>query len=215
MATKSGFSAPLRHTVMRTPVGNLTVFASTRGIAKIAFEDDFGLTALEEATISRSSSRNDDDFDEATALLVQATKQLREYFTGKRSHFALPLDLLPTFPVAQSLERNSSDSERNTSDLAVISNPWVSPNGHFRVRAQLALLLVPYAQTATYKEVAGLVGAPNASRAVGTACATNPLPIILPCHRIVRSDGELGRYAGGAEKKEFLLGMERNYAARH
>lgn len=205
MATEPRFAAPLRHTVMRTALGNLTVFASARGITKIAFEDDSGPAALMKTNLSRPSNRNDDDFDEATILLVQATKQLREYFTGKRRHFAIALDLLPTFPITQGLKRNAAESTE-------ILNPWVSPNAEFRVGAQLALLLVPYAQTATYKEVAGLVGAPNASRAVGTACATNPLPIILPCHRIVRSDGDLGRYAGGAEKKEFLLRMERNYA---
>lgn len=67
---------------------------------------------------------------------------------------------------------------------------------------------VGYGCTATYADLAVLAGRPRAVRAVGTACATNPLPIVVPCHRVVRSDGGLGGYLGGVEVKRGLLAME-------
>ncbi|KAA6436463.1 methylated-DNA--[protein]-cysteine S-methyltransferase [Agrococcus sediminis] len=67
---------------------------------------------------------------------------------------------------------------------------------------------IPYGETRSYAEVAAAVGSPRAVRAVGTACRRNPLPIAIPCHRVVRSDGSLGQYAGGTEAKRLLLGVE-------
>ncbi len=67
---------------------------------------------------------------------------------------------------------------------------------------------VGYGQTASYKSVAAAVHNPKAVRAVGTACATNPLPVVIPCHRVIRSDGQLGPYLGGATIKHQLLDME-------
>jgi methylated-DNA-[protein]-cysteine S-methyltransferase len=67
---------------------------------------------------------------------------------------------------------------------------------------------IGYGQTATYASVALLAGNPKAVRAVGTACATNPLPVVVPCHRVLRSDGGLGGYRGGADAKRILLAME-------
>lgn len=63
-------------------------------------------------------------------------------------------------------------------------------------------------ETRSYREVAELVGNPKAVRAVGTACATNPLPVVVPCHRVLRADGTLGGYIGGAEAKSTLLHLE-------
>jgi methylated-DNA-[protein]-cysteine S-methyltransferase len=65
-----------------------------------------------------------------------------------------------------------------------------------------------YGQTASYGTVAQLVGNPRAIRAVGTACATNPLPVVVPCHRVVRSDGSMGGYLGGLPAKRALLDLE-------
>ncbi|WBL19620.1 methylated-DNA--[protein]-cysteine S-methyltransferase [Citricoccus sp. NR2] len=78
----------------------------------------------------------------------------------------------------------------------------------FRQSVQQHLLEIGYGHTATYKAVAELVGRPTAVRAVGTACATNPLPILLPCHRVLRSDGGLGGYLGGLDAKTALLDLE-------
>jgi methylated-DNA-[protein]-cysteine S-methyltransferase len=67
---------------------------------------------------------------------------------------------------------------------------------------------IAYGTTASYATVARLAGSPRAVRAVGTACATNPLPIVVPCHRVVRSDGTPGGYAGGPAAKVALLALE-------
>jgi methylated-DNA-[protein]-cysteine S-methyltransferase len=67
---------------------------------------------------------------------------------------------------------------------------------------------IAYGTTATYTAVAARAGSPNAVRAVGSACATNPVPVVVPCHRVVRSDGVIGQYLGGSEAKHALLTLE-------
>ncbi|KJF24190.1 methylated-DNA--[protein]-cysteine S-methyltransferase [Rhodococcus sp. AD45-ID] len=67
---------------------------------------------------------------------------------------------------------------------------------------------IEYGHTASYSTVAAASGSPRAVRAVGTACAKNPLPLVVPCHRVVRSDGSLGQYAGGPKLKAVLLDLE-------
>lgn len=78
----------------------------------------------------------------------------------------------------------------------------------FRGEVQEWLPHIGYGRTLSYKEVARRVGRPNAVRAVGTACAHNPLPVVVPCHRVLRSDGGLGGYLGGLEAKRTLLALE-------
>ncbi|MFI6078389.1 methylated-DNA--[protein]-cysteine S-methyltransferase [Actinoplanes sp. NPDC051343] len=76
---------------------------------------------------------------------------------------------------------------------------------------QLVLQTLPevgYGQTASYSTVARLAGNPKAVRAAATACATNPIPVVVPCHRIVRADGSMGGYLGGPEAKRVLLSLE-------
>ncbi len=67
---------------------------------------------------------------------------------------------------------------------------------------------IGYGATATYSAVAALAGSPGAVRAAGTACALNPLPVVVPCHRVVRSDGSTGGYRGGSAAKRLLLNLE-------
>jgi methylated-DNA-[protein]-cysteine S-methyltransferase len=67
---------------------------------------------------------------------------------------------------------------------------------------------VAYGSTVTYAALAAAAGSPAAVRAVGTACASNPLPLVIPCHRVVRTDGTIGQYLGGTEVKRALLAME-------
>ena len=79
----------------------------------------------------------------------------------------------------------------------------------FREKVQRVLPRIDYGSTRSYKEIAELVGSPRAVRAVGTACANNPLPIVVPCHRVLRTDGALGGYVGGLDAKTALLTLER------
>jgi methylated-DNA-[protein]-cysteine S-methyltransferase len=78
----------------------------------------------------------------------------------------------------------------------------------FRQVVQRYLPTIAYGHTQSYAQVARQVGHPNAVRAVGSACATNALPIVVPCHRVIRTDGTLGGYVGGLEAKTSLLELE-------
>lgn len=78
----------------------------------------------------------------------------------------------------------------------------------FRRKALGFIADIPYGRTASYREVATAAGSPRAVRAAGSACATNPIPIVVPCHRVLRTGGGLGGYGGGIERKETLLRLE-------
>ena len=78
----------------------------------------------------------------------------------------------------------------------------------FRRRVLARLRRIPFGATASYASVARAAGSPAAVRAVGSACAHNPLPIVVPCHRVVRSDGAIGDYLGGSGTKLALLALE-------
>lgn len=82
----------------------------------------------------------------------------------------------------------------------------LSPGFRRSVLSQLPT--IAYGRTVSYAELASMAGKPKAVRAVGTACGANPLPVVVPCHRIVRSDGSPGGYVGGAEAKQALLKLE-------
>ncbi len=80
--------------------------------------------------------------------------------------------------------------------------------GGFRGRVQHAIARIPYGQTRSYAEMARSAGNERAVRAAGTACGSNPIPIVVPCHRVLRSGGGLGGYGGGLPMKEALLELE-------
>jgi methylated-DNA-[protein]-cysteine S-methyltransferase len=96
------------------------------------------------------------------------------------------------------------DRQRSHFDLTLD----LSLSHGFRRLVQVHLPEIGYGTTRSYAEVAALVGSPTAVRAVGSACATNPLPVVVPCHRVVRTDGGLGGYIGGIEAKAILLTLE-------
>ena len=84
----------------------------------------------------------------------------------------------------------------------------LSMSAGFRQLVQRHLPEIGYGQTRTYGQVAELVGNPRAVRAVGTACATNPLPVVVPCHRVLPANGAVGGYVGGPDVKKALLRLE-------
>ena len=98
-------------------------------------------------------------------------------------------------------------------EILVFSLPLAPEGTAFVQRVWAALQDIPYGQTRTYRDISIGLGSPDASRAVGAACARNPLPIFIPCHRVVRSDGKIGGYLGGSVLKSRLLGIERANSA--
>ena len=129
---------------------------------------------FERSSISRSDMKL-----EETPRHLEASRQLQEYFSGRRKIFTLPL----------------------------------APKGtDFQMRCWEALLKVPYGETRSYGDIARSVGSPRGFRAVGMANNRNPISIIIPCHRIIGSDGKLVGFGGGLDIKEFLLGLESKYA---
>jgi methylated-DNA-[protein]-cysteine S-methyltransferase len=82
-------------------------------------------------------------------------------------------------------------------------------SGGFLLRARQGIAAIPYGETRTYTDLARAAGNERAVRAAGSACSRNPIPLVVPCHRVLRSDGSLGGYAGGLEMKERLLELER------
>jgi len=93
----------------------------------------------------------------------------------------------------------------------VFSVPIAYHGTVFQDKVWTALRDIPYGVTCTYKELAASICNPKASRAVGNANNKNPLPILIPCHRVIGSDGSLVGYAGGIELKQKLLKLEENY----
>jgi methylated-DNA-[protein]-cysteine S-methyltransferase len=154
-----------------SPVGPLLLAATEAGLVRVAYASE-GHDAVLQALADRISPR----VINFPARLEAATRELGEYFTGRRRRFGLPLDW-----------RLSAGFRR-----AVL--------GH--------LTEIGYGQTASYAAVAALAGNPKAIRAAATACATNPLPVVVPCHRVVYSDGRIGNYLGGPDAKRTLLTLE-------
>lgn len=145
---------------LETPIGRLLLVATEQGLAQIGFH------CL-------------DVENDAHPLLLQAERQLQEYFAGRRRRFSVPLSI------------NGSD---------------------FQKKVWQALREIPYGETRSYLDIARRIEQPKACRAVGQANHANPLPILLPCHRVIGRDGRLGGYAGGTAEKQFLLELERKYA---
>ena len=149
--------------VMSSPVGVLRLTASARGVKSI--EVIKGLRAAN-ATVPRNG---------AGAIVRQAEKELREYFSGRRQKFTVKLDLDGT---------------------------------EFQRTAWEAMRRIPFGSTISYGDQAKAIGKPKAFRAVGSANGRNPVPIIVPCHRVLASDGSLGGYSLGLSMKRRLLALE-------
>lgn len=90
--------------------------------------------------------------------------------------------------------------------------PYVMTGTEFQKGVWRELIKIPYGEVRTYREVASLVGNPKAYRAVGMACNKNPIHLLIPCHRVVGTNGALTGFAGGLDLKRKLLNLERDFA---
>ena len=148
--------------VIVTPIGRLTLVASSKGLQQVIFGAK-KLPAAKSVSIKASDH------------LTQTERQLREYFAGKRKKFSIKLDISGT---------------------------------DFQESVWYALNKISYGKTVSYAQQAKLVRKPKAFRAVGSANGKNPVAIILPCHRVIASNGTLGGYGGGLSIKRKLLALE-------
>ena len=108
-------------------------------------------------------------------------------------------------PIVRQLDEYLT-GRRQSFDVAL---DWSLSQGFRRTVLERLNARIGYGATASYATLARLAGSPKAVRAVGTACATNPIPIFVPCHRVIRSDGTMGAYRGGPAAKRVLLDLER------
>ena len=156
--------------VVDSPLGDLFVAATPRGLCRIAYDAEpeqhledlarqYGLRVLR-----------------APRALDEPKRELHDYFAGRRRMFELRLDLR----LADGFRRSVLDE----------------------------LAAVPYGRVTTYGSLAATAGRPRAARAVGTIMNRNPIPIVLPCHRVIGADGSLTGYGGGLERKQALLRLE-------
>jgi methylated-DNA-[protein]-cysteine S-methyltransferase len=161
------------YATLDSPVGPLLLAATPQGLVRLAYLDDDGEEAILEQIAARVSPR----MLVAPRKLDEPRRELDQYFSGRRSTFAIALD-------------------------------WRLVSGFGR-RVLDATARIPYGSVSTYKQVAIEAGSPRGSRAAGNALGANPLPIVVPCHRVLHSGGGLGGYTGGLERKRLLLGVER------
>lgn len=131
-------------------------------------------------------------------------------FTGKALsgiYFNKPREALPKGKAAPLIKKELKEYFENGRE-EFTQKLGVTTGTEFDRKVWLALKEVPYGETRTYKWLAEKIGHPNAFRAVGQALSRNPLPIILPCHRIIESDGSIGGYSPGVDFKRRLLDIE-------
>ena len=155
-------------------------------------------------------------------LLVAATERglCRVELGG--SEGALLEDLHNEFPEAESVERDDAALGRFVTELLRRIDGGKARNDlpldiqvtAFQRRVYEELLRIPTGETRTYAEIAEAIGQPTAARAVGNACASNPVALAIPCHRVLRNNGTLGGYAWGTERKQALISAERRAARR-
>jgi AraC family transcriptional regulator of adaptative response/methylated-DNA-[protein]-cysteine methyltransferase len=135
---------------------------------------------------------------------------------------ALIDDLRTEFPEASSIERDDTALGRYVTELLRRIDgaaprqdlPLDIQATAFQRRVYEELLRIPTGETRTYREVAEAIGQPQAARAVGSACARNPVALAVPCHRVLRNNGNLGGYAWGIERKQALISAERRASRR-
>lgn len=151
----------MNYQYLDTPIGKLRLVSTGAHLAAIEFNGQHGHV--------------DTDTERTDEVLARTAAQLRQYFTGARKQFDLPL----------------------------------APTGTaFQQSVWNALATIPWGALRSYADIARAIDKPTAVRAVGAANGRNPLPIVVPCHRVIGSNGSLTGFAGGLEIKRQLLELE-------
>jgi AraC family transcriptional regulator, regulatory protein of adaptative response / methylated-DNA-[protein]-cysteine methyltransferase len=161
-----GRGETIRYAMLDTPLGQMLVAATPKGICRLTFDED------EAALLRRFPNAKILPADGAMASLIGGVLQAIEVPSAMPD---LPIDVAGTA---------------------------------FQEAVWNELRKIPAGETRSYADIAAAVGQPNATRAVGTANGSNPVAVLVPCHRVIRSDGTLGGYAGGLDRKRKLLAAE-------
>ena len=177
-------SAGLQHTVVPTPLGDLTIVCSTAGVVATSFDGDERDMELERVISARdgaghsAGSRAGTAHPSARALARAARREAESYFAGRRHTFSVP------------------------PDLTLVA-------GAFGRRVLEVVATIPYGELWTYGDVASMAGSPRAARAAGSALAGCPIELFVPCHRVVHASGIIGGYGRHEDRKRWLLRHER------
>jgi methylated-DNA-[protein]-cysteine S-methyltransferase len=163
--------ADVAYSDVDTPVGNLVVASTRRGLVRVSFGPEPREKVLEELAEDVSPR-----MIESPARLDDVRRQLDDYFERRRHEFDLELD-------------------------------WQLSRGFSR-RVLQNTYRIPFGRVSTYGEMAAAAGSPRGARAAGNALGGNPIPIVVPCHRVLHTGGGIGGYGGGLERKRFLLRLE-------
>ena len=139
-------------------------------------------------------------YEDLNGTVDQILQQLADRLSPRILEQPAKLD-----PVARELDEYFAGNRRNF-DLTL---DWALIRGKFGAEVLRATVAIPYGEVSTYGEVATKAGNPAASRATGNALGSNPIPVVIPCHRVLRSGGGLGGYTGGIERKQALLALEK------
>lgn len=161
-----GRGETIRYAMLDTPLGQMLVAATRKGICRLTFDED-------QAALQRRFPN---------AKILPADGAMASLISGVLQAIEAP-STMPDLPI----------------DVAGTA---------FQEAVWKELRKIPVGETRSYADIAAAVGQPNAVRAVGTANGSNPVAVLVPCHRVIRSDGTLGGYAGGLERKKKLLEAE-------
>ncbi|MGA2457849.1 MAG: bifunctional DNA-binding transcriptional regulator/O6-methylguanine-DNA methyltransferase Ada [Terriglobales bacterium] len=184
---RGAVAAVIRYTIANSPLGRMLIAATDKGICAIQFANK---------SADKSADKSTDN-----------EQQLQQ-------------GLMREFPFAVRRRDDAAMSQWRDNLTRLIQGHEINPSLPLDIRATAfqrrvweALQKIPRGETRSYSAVAKQIGMPKATRAVARACATNPVAVAIPCHRVVRQDGELGGYRWGVERKQQLLAIEKQPGA--
>lgn len=188
---RGAVAAVVRYTIADSPIGRMLIAATDKGICSIQFAE-----SSPDNSADNDNDNNDADTNPSDQQLQQGLMREFPFATRRRDDEALQ-------PWKETLARVIRGQEANSSlplDIRATA---------FQRRVWEALQEIPRGETRSYSAVAKKIGMPKATRAVARACATNPVAVVIPCHRVIRQNGDPGGYRWGIGRKDRLLALER------
>ena len=215
---KGGAGANIRYTVAPSALGRLLLAATNKGICAVKLGDTPETLIAELYAEFPAANITPHQPNNPPANLDHWLTAIQEYLDGRRPNLSPPQEPPPAphpdpsqpqeYPHAPRPDPSPPQEYPDTRQPHT-SLPLDLQATAFQWRVWRRLQAIPPGETRTYRQLAGELGQPTASRAVGRACATNPVAPIIPCHRALRTDGNLAGYRWGLHRKQALLDLER------